>query len=130
MLHAARKSSSIVTCSLQSIPAVYGRIRPADNPKPGGHRKLPRPNVSPRPAAGMLLPLTAGLLLWARTRGVHTTHGHLKREPRRVSIGAFPKNSLLCQGNPEKEPCSAHEGARGRVCNAEVAEGEESGSQP
>jgi hypothetical protein len=62
-----------------------------------------------------------------RTRREHTMHGHRRREPQRMSIRAFPKNSLLSQGNPDKEPCSGYGGARWRVCEADATKRAASG---
>jgi hypothetical protein len=95
--------------------------------KPSGHSRMLRPNVRPWPAAGrLLLPLTAGLLLWIRTRRVHTTHRYLRRETRQLSIRAFPKNSLLCQGNPDEDPGSPLGRDRGSLCNADPEQGQAS----
>jgi hypothetical protein len=69
------------------------------------------------------------ILLVARTGGVRTTRGHLRRETRRVSIRAIPKNSLFCQGKPDNDPCRDHEGAMGSVSKDDVEQGEGSCSQ-
>jgi hypothetical protein len=55
---------------------------------------------------------------------------HLRGEMRRVSIGAIPKNYLMCQGNPGNHPCRAHGGAMGSVFKDDFDKGEESCSQP
>jgi hypothetical protein len=55
---------------------------------------------------------------------------HLRGERRRVSIGAVPKNYLLCQGNPDNHPCRAHGGAMDSVCTDDVEQGAESCPQP
>jgi hypothetical protein len=95
--------------------------------KPSSHSRMLRPNVRLWPAAGrLLLPLTAGLLLWIRTRRVHTTHRYLRRETRQLSIRAFPKNSPLCQENPDEDPGSPLGRDRGSLCNADLAQGQAS----
>jgi hypothetical protein len=65
----------------------------------------------------------------AKIRVMHTTRGHLSRETQRVSIRAVPKNYLIYQGNPDKDPFGCYAGLRGSVFNDDVDKVEKSCAQ-